>query len=188
MYKFDAAKLLRFPAGRRSGGASEVYDEAIVRVPRPHVARITDLLDHPQSTGVAFQSVLVSSVQVIENVLAYQREIARNAISLAQREKISEMVQILEETVGALLKGLNDQGKRMLAMRPPVEPVRRGDDAWWYLLAEAAESAEKGAAIIAQIVAGQPRGGPSRILSSILARVLHRQHRALIREADTWRR
>jgi hypothetical protein len=191
MNYFDAVKLLRFPAGRRSGGGpgipTEVHDDVLVGPTRPHVVRITDLLSHPQASGVAFQSVLVSAIQVLEDVLAYQRHIARSAISLAQRDKITEMVNSLEDTIKSLSGGLNEQGRRMLSMRPPVAPVSRAEDAWWYLLAEAAEAAENGAALLAQIVSGQPRGGPARTLSSVVARILHRQHQDLIQEADTWR-
>jgi hypothetical protein len=191
MNYFDAAKLLRFPAGRRSGGGpgnpAEVHDDVLVSPTRPHVVRITDLLTHPQASGVAFQSVLVSAIQVLEDVLSYQRHIARSAISLAQRDKITEMIHSLEDTNRSLSAGLNEQGRRMLSMRPPVAPVIRGEDAWWYLLAETAEAAENGAALLAQIVSGQPRGGPARTLSSVVARILHRQHQDLIQEADTWR-
>jgi hypothetical protein len=174
---------------RREGGAGWRSEDqrAVLEAESPILERIRGLLTHPQAAGVAFQSVLVSSIQILEEVLAYQREIARSAISLAQREKNQEMVSQLKAIIEMLSGALNDQGHRMLMMRPPTELVKRNEDAWWYLLAEGAEKAEQGAIVIAQIVSGQPRGNPARTLSSILARLLHRHHRHLITEAQSWR-
>ena len=153
----------------------------------PPSERIRALARHASSDSVAYQSVAVAGLQILERVLDREKAAAAAALSLAQRDKLEGMVRTLEETVSALRMSLNPQGSKMLvacsATRPSVPSEERS---WWYAITEAMEALEGGIDAVSGIVSCQPKGGAARVLSGVIARLLHRHHNALLGEAEQW--
>ncbi len=124
---------------------------------------------------------------MLERVLDREKAAAVAALSLAQREKLLEMVHSLEQTLAALRMSLNTQGSKMLVActRPRVKAAQE-ERSWWFALTETIEILEDGIDAVSGIVSCQPKGGPSRVLSGVLARLLHRHHNELLAEAEQW--
>jgi hypothetical protein len=153
----------------------------------PAAERVRDLARHTQSDSVAYQSVAVAGLQILERVLRHEKAAAAAAISLAQRDKLAGMVQSLEQTVSALRTSLSAQGTKMLHACTQNRPITRTDErSWWFALTETIEALEGGIDAISGIVSCQPRGGASRQLSGTIARLLHRHHNDLLSEAEHW--
>jgi hypothetical protein len=153
---------------------------------QPHARRIRQLAGAGGAQSVVFQSVTVAAHQAIERVLAREREVASAAISLAQGEKLRDMIESLEAVLDALHQTLSAQGMTMLHMAPERAHAVSGDRSWWFTLTEALQSLDDGIQRISAIVSGQPRGGPARTLSSVVVRLLRQHHRCLMDEAEQW--
>ncbi len=153
----------------------------------PYAERVRSLAKHSQAEGMVFQSVAVSSLQALRRTLACERQVARAAISMAQGEKLQEMIGTLETTIAALGEILSLQGEKMLDLCAfPEMPPGEASRSWWFALTEAIEVLEKGSTWITGLVSGQPKGSAARTLGSIVVRLLHRHHNALLLEADQW--
>ncbi len=148
--------------------------------------RIRLLARHSQAQSVVFQSVAVSSLQMLDRVLSSERRLADTALSLGQQEMIGAMIASLEVTVEAVKSTLTAQGSKMLAMSArPISP-HDGEQSWWYGLSDAMHLLEEATAWVSAAVAGQPKGSASRTLSSIVARLLHSHYNMLHSEASQW--
>ncbi|HEX7070848.1 MAG TPA: hypothetical protein VF190_08580 [Rhodothermales bacterium] len=159
----------------------------VVDAELPAAERVRALARHTQSDGVAYQSVAVAGLQILERVLRHEKAAAAAAISLAQRDKLDAMVQSLEQTVVALRTSLSAQGTKMLFACTRNRPKPDTDErSWWFALTEAIEALESGIDAISGIVSSQPRGGAARLLSGTIARLLHRHHNDLLSEAEHW--
>ena len=153
----------------------------------PAAERVRTLARHAHADSVAYQSVAVACLQITQNVLQRERDAADAAISLAQREKLQEMIGSLERTVEALESSLSPKGSKMLSARARATAAEKGEKRnWWFALTEAMETVEKGVDTVSGIVSGQPKGGAARVLSSVIARLLHRHHNELLSEAEQW--
>lgn len=152
----------------------------------PYPERVRALAKHAQADSIVFQSAAVGALQLLDRVLWHEQQVAEAAISLAQREKLQEMIRALEDTVEALRETLSAQGSQMLNLCEPGEEENAGERSWWFALTEAIHVLEEGTEWIASVVSGQPKGGAARTLSSIIARLLHRHHNALLDEAEQW--
>lgn len=161
-------------------------DVAVADGVQPHAKRIRDLAGTTGSQSVVFQSVTVAALQALEQVLAREREVAEAAISLAQGEKLREMIESLEAVLDALHEMLSAQGSKMLHMAPERANGAGAERSWWFTLTEALQSLDDGINRIASLVSGQPKGGPARTLSSIIVRLLHQHHQQLLDEAEQW--
>ena len=136
--------------------------------------------------GVAFQSIAVASFQTLKKVLAHQRRAADAAISLAQGEKLTQMIDDSEATAEAIVGILNAQGSHILNLAPSEVKQSGGENSWWFALAEVLQTLEDGTTRIVSLASGQPKGGPARRLSSIVVRLLRTHHHALMSEAEEW--
>ena len=136
--------------------------------------------------GVAFQSLAVASLQTLQTVLTCEKQAAEAAISLAQGEKLADMIGSSEATAEAIAEALDAQGAHMLNFTPPDAPDEDGERSWWFTLTESIQAIEDGTNRILSLAAGQPKGGPGRKLSAIVVRLLRRQHQQLLVEADAW--
>lgn len=171
------ARLWNTPVGdsdRVDEGGPCPYADAVRRV-------VGDL-----ENGVAFQSLAVASLQTLQKVLMCEKQAAEAAISLAQGEKLNDMIEDSEGTVGAIAEALDAQGTHMLNLSADDVDGHDGDNSWWFALAETIEAIEDGTTRILSLASGQPKGGPGRQLSSIVVRLLRRQHHQLLAEADAW--
>ncbi len=153
----------------------------------PPADRVRSLARLANADGVAYQSVAVAGVQVLERVLDREKAAASAALSLAQREKLFAMVSSLEQTLNALRMTLSSQGSKMLlaCTKARIGPNSE-EHSWWFALTEAIQALEEGIDAVSGIVSCQPKGGPARILSGILVRMLHRHHNELLSEAENW--
>lgn len=136
--------------------------------------------------SVACQSVAVAVLHTLDRVLQTERQAASAAISLAQGEKLEQMIAMSEETLDAIADALNAQGTHMMNLS--VESPLDGDDenSWWFALTEAIESIENGTQRVLSLASGQPKGGAVRQLSTIVVQLLRNKHRQLLSEAEAW--
>lgn len=171
-------------------GASSTHPTVGVDVTEarlPDAERIRALAQHSQAESVVFQSVAVAALQMLDRVLNSERQLAATAISLGQQEKLRGMIASLESTVAALRDALNRRGSKIFNLASPAAPAPRdGEKSWWFALTETMHVLEEGIAWIAGAVAGQPKGSAARLLSSIVARLLHSHYNKLLAEADQW--
>lgn len=164
-------------------GKSEVE---LAELPRcPYADQIRHAAANAKSS-VAFQSLTVAALQTVRTVLSRERKAAEAAISLAQGEKLEQMIQTLESTAGALSEVLDAQGSLMLNLTPHEEASPEDHNSWWFALTESIQSIEDGTNRILSLSAGQPKGGAGRRLSAVMVRLLRSQHQQLLAEADAW--
>lgn len=154
----------------------------------PDAERIRALAEHSQAQSVVFQSIAAAALQILDRVLSSERRLATAAISLGQQEKLDQMILSLEATVHALRDALSLHGSKALNLVPApsrdTSPVQ--EHSWWFALTDTMHVLEEGTAWIAGSVAGQPKGSATRLLSSIIARLLHSHYNKLLAEANQW--
>ena len=152
----------------------------------PDTERIRALARHSQAESIVFQSVAVGALQLLDRVLKSEQQLAEAAISLAQRNKMDQMIQSLEATAAALQEALSRQGKQMLNLAGKPEGDGSRENSWWFSLTDTMHTLEEGTEWIATVVARQPKGSAARLLSSIIARLLHNHYNKLLTEAGQW--
>lgn len=150
------------------------------------VDQIERLACHADAQCVAFQAVVVGALQALRHVEQHERQAAAASISLAQREKLLEMAADLVAVQAALRHALRDRGAQMLGLGAAAAPAPADETSWWFALAEATQAAEESTERTASLVSGQPRGSAVRTLGTLVSRLLHRHHDALLAEADEW--
>lgn len=151
----------------------------------PYADAVRRVIGHLEN-GVAFQSLAVASLQTLQRVLACEKQAAEAAISLAQGEKLTGMIETSEGAVEAIAEALDAQGTHMLNLSADTGDGSDVDNSWWFALTETIEAIEDGTTRILSLASGQPKGGPGRQLSSVVVRLLRRQHQQLLAEADAW--
>ena len=162
--------------------ASEAATADLTRV---YIERVRGLAFAAGRDTTIFQAVVVTSLQTLHRVLDRERQAAAAAISLAQGDKMRDMVRATEAMIAALTATLSKQGSKMLHLCSGTRSTR-GEASWWFALTETIEALEEGKERMAAIVYGQPKGAPARTLSSLVVRLLHHQHNALLAEAEQW--
>jgi hypothetical protein len=151
----------------------------------PVAVRIRETLESEKRTGVVFQSVIVTCIQTIERVRLREEQVAEASISLAQREKLQQLLHELDAVSSVLREALTSQGTCMLRMgASPTAPF--DESRWWYALAEAIQELEDGSERMASLVGAQPRGAAVRRLAGTVVRLLHKHHAKLVLEAEAW--
>lgn len=150
------------------------------------VSQVRMLATHPDAGTLAFQSVLVAALTATNRVLKSERQAAGAAISLAQREKLHEMVQVVEQTMEALLDMLTPQGKKMLDMSPSTSQGDSNESSWWFALTEAQRANAESVDWMQSVVVGQPREGLARTLSQILTDLFQQHDTMFLGEAEQW--
>ncbi len=151
------------------GGASSAY-----------AARIRALAAQGGG-GCAFQSVAAAACGVLQQVAAAEEHAFGSALSLAQQQKLQEMIGELDEARAALKGALQSPGMSADAPAPGAAP-----GVWWFALTESLCVIEEAVGCIRRVVARQPRGCATRTLGGILMRMLHRHHARLLVEAGHW--
>jgi hypothetical protein len=149
-------------------------------------AQVQALARHAQVEGLAYQSVVVAALQTVDRVLARQHQAAAASLSLAQGEKLHQMIATLERVREALQASLSQQGAKMLGLAAERTTPGEESQAWWFSLSEAIQALEEGIDWMKSVVSGQPRGGPARTLSMLLTHLFTHQHEALLKEAAEW--
>lgn len=152
----------------------------------PYADRVQNIVNSLHGS-VACQSVAVAMLQTLDRVLRTERQAASAAISLAQGEKLEQMIATSEETLVAIANALNAQGHHMMNLSVDSSSVADDDEkSWWFALTEAIESIENGTQRVLSLASGQPKGGAVRQLSTIVVQLLRSKHRQLLSEAEAW--
>ncbi len=137
---------------------------------------LTHLFANENVSSIAFQSVLVAAIQIVERVREEEVAVARAAISLAHKEQLSHMLASTDSMMQVLRSALNDQGSRILDLQPRELGLDDRHNSWWFCLAKAIETLNAGMDWINSIVSGQQRDSPSRKLANIVSGFLEQHH------------
>lgn len=164
----------------------EYKNATVAEAHASYIDQMRLLAEAEESESIAFQSVVVAALKTLNQVLVCERRAEEATISLAQREKLSEMVVALEAMVEALRAMLSAQGTKMLKLSPEEEAKNREDGSWWFALTETLQVLEESIERTRSLVAGQPKGGRARALSSVVTRLLHRHYNEILSEAEQW--
>ncbi len=150
------------------------------------LSELQTILSH-SSAGVSFQSVVIAAVQIVERALCVEHRVAQAALSLGQREKVTEMVNTTEEAAELLRNTLNAGGpslNQLCGERPAVDRVE--NTSWWYALAEAVEVLDDSVEQLVSLSHAQSKDSQARSLSDCVAQILRRHHNELLVEAQQW--
>ncbi len=163
---------------------TQVNDEALDAAVT--IQPLFELLNAPEVHTTAFQSVLVTAIQILQNVRHRETMSWRASISLAQGENLSAMVDETNAMLELLKQALNQQGQRVLSIVsvPPI--TDKSPISWWFSIAESIETLNSGIDWIGSIVSGQPKDSPARRLSGAVTQLLQLHYNIFLGEAEEW--
>ncbi|MBX2822822.1 MAG: hypothetical protein KTR29_24200 [Rhodothermaceae bacterium] len=147
---------------------------------------IQQMLQSPGTGGTAFQSFVITSLQMLATI--HEKEVHANeaALSLGQQTKVQRMMGNVEELQRLLKSVLNKQGKQLLDMQIALtskEP-EPSSGSWWACLDELIETIGLGIECIGSIIRSQPKESLARMLGAGVIDVLSVQHKELLAETD----
>lgn len=174
-------KIAAFPFEQVRDSDTEAAGEEAI-----YAEQVRRLAVGAHAGGVAFQSVAVTALQVLERVARRDGAALAAALSLGQREKLGRMQATVCATARALRQALSEQGAQMLHLCTDREPAAGEDkDSWWFALTEAVEVLEDGTQRMDSLAAGQPEGAARR-LGEMVSDLLRRHHAELLFETEQW--
>lgn len=156
-----------------------VLNPAALAIDFTTTKELVSLFERENTASIAFQSVLVAAIQILERVREEEIAVSKAAISLAHREQMAHMLASTDSMTQSLREALNDQGSRILDLQPREMGKDDGPNSWWFCLAKAIETLNAGRDWINQIVSGQHKDSPSRTLATIVAQFLDTHHTQL---------
>ena len=152
--------------------------------------QVKALTRHAEAGSISFQSVAVTVLRLLQQVEQVERQAAAAASSLGLQEKLAMMVATTHATVEALRTAVSEKGAQMIDINPSLHEQDATDadeeSSWWFALTEAIQAIEQAIECTRALVAGQPRGGPTRTLGTAVTRLLHAHHADLLAEAEQW--
>jgi hypothetical protein len=169
---------------RRWKAANSSFPEVIAAV-HQYVDELNVILQSPETTTLAFQALLASLTRALEHVLLRVQQAHAAALSLAQREMLAEMNEVLLAVIHRMRQALTDQGQYLLQLDRSAVTLNY-EHSWWFALAEALEAIETTLQRTLSLVQGQPRRSLTRRLGAVLLRLLRRYQRHLFWEAREW--
>ncbi len=135
-------------------------------------------------SSIAFQSVLVAAIQIMDRVREEEVAVSVAAISLAHRQQLAHMLASVDSMIQLLRAALNDQGSRILDLQPRDLGMDDQNTSWWFCLAQALETLNAGKDWITSIVSGQQKESPARELARIISSFLEKHHARLHAETQ----
>lgn len=153
-----------------------VLSPLILAIDLPTTKQLSTLFENENISTIAFQSVLVSAIQILERVREEEIALSKAAISLAHRQQLSQFLASIDSLIHSLKEALNNQGSSILDLQPRDLGHDSGDTSWWFCLASAIETLNAGCDWIKSIISGQREDSPSRQLSGIVVQFLE-EHR-----------
>ena len=167
-----------------STGAPATAEEAPTE-PEAALSTLQHILAECNS-GTAFQSIVIAAVRIVERSVCHEQCVAEAALSLGQQEKLSEMVDFMEEAAQLLRGQLSTQGGNLMHLcgeRPsrPADP-----EPWPEALFSAVKALEEGINQLVSLSNAQPKESTSRALSDCMAQLLRSHHNTLLLEAEEW--
>ncbi len=166
------------------------------------------------NSGAAFQSVVIATVRIVERAMCQEHCVAQAALSLGQQEKLSGMVDTIEEAALLLRDQLSTQGSSLTNLCGE-QPARSGEAAPWpdalfsavqvlvarhriplnrvpvIFFIQPSDSrrypiSSKSGPLMVSLSNAQPKGSSSRALSDCTAQLLRSHHNTLLLEAEEW--
>jgi hypothetical protein len=138
------------------------------------------------NSGAAFQSVVIATVRIVERAMCQEHCVAQAALSLGQQEKLSGMVDTIEEAALLLRDQLSTQGSSLTNLCGE-QPARSGEAAPWPdALFSAVQVLDESVSQLVSLSNAQPKGSSSRALSDCTAQLLRSHHNTLLLEAEEW--
>ena len=134
--------------------------------------QLSKILQEENTCAIAFQSVLVAAIQILERVRADEIAVSHASISLGQRQTLDQMLASLEPMIQTLRAALNDKGARILDLQPRDLSSEDKQKSWWFCLAGAIETINAGIDWMKLIVAGQAQDSPCKKLTAIVSSFL----------------
>lgn len=142
-----------------------VLDTSTLDIDLGTTSELSTILQEENTTSIAFQSVLVAAIQIIERVREDEIAVSRASISLGQRQNLSHMLASVDSMLQTLKTALNDQGGRILDLQPRDLTHEETHNSWWFCLAAAIETLTAGIDWIKLIVSGQDKSSACRKLA-----------------------
>lgn len=161
-----------------------VLESSILEIDINVTEQLQSLLSNEKVSSIAFQSVLVSAIQIFQRVQEDETALSNAAISLAQRQQIKEMLDSVELMTETLKTALNAQGTRILDLQPNNLSSSTEKKTWWICVESTIKTLTAGNEWINSIVAGQDEENPTRILASIVSSFLKDHHSTLHSEVQ----
>ena len=150
------------------------------------LADIRSHLEGAYTESTAFQSVLVTSLRVLEDI--YNRELQANAaaISLGQQHKMQQMLTSLQQVQDALGDSLTKQGAKILALqhKTVIKESAPPCTSWWECVDATIETLMTGIDCIDSVIKHEPRNSPIQVLGSKITTFLAQQHKEFVSEID----
>lgn len=148
--------------------------------------QITNLLETARTESTAFQSIAVTSIQILDSIHKLECIANDAALSLGQHDKVQENITELEHMQHALLGVLNKQGKQILSLQKTLDSMEKAPlTSWWTCVDNVLETLSTGIDCIGSIVKSQPKDSAARALGTLVIDVLEDQHRDYLAEIDT---
>lgn len=151
----------------------------------PYAERIERIVTRLHGS-IACQSVAIAAMQTLEGVLQCELAAEKAAISLAQGDRLREMIRTSESTLYALAAGLNAQGSHLMSFFEAPDASSAEENSWWFALSETLEAIERGIQRLLSLTSTQPKGGAAREVSTIVVQLLRSKQRELLGEAEAW--
>lgn len=171
------------PPSPASNGPSVAEPSAMSLIQPADVVR--RMQDHESTPTLGFQSVAVAAVQTLRTVRTAEAHAAKAALSLAQQERLREMIATLDDTMEALNDILTPQGARMLEMGAEQSGEFKAGNSWKEAVHNAQQISLRSANWLRSVVGGQPDGCAIRRLSETVTDLLHAHAEMFAAEADS---
>ncbi len=155
---------------------------------QPDVAtEIRTLCSESALKKTAYRIAVESAIGSLEKVIAAEAYLKDAAISLAQEQKLSQLLNEMHEVARALTTcpGLKVSGGRAPSTAE-VEVLKPALPQWWFALSEMLLTTEREIEFLVSIGRGQPREAAARQLCNLIIRVLRKHYQVMFDEAETW--
>lgn len=147
-------------------------DTATLEIDLDATGQLSTILQEENTCSIAFQSVLVAAIQILERVREDEIAVSHASISLGQRQALAQMLASLDPMIQTLRAALNDKGARILDLQPRDLSSEDKQQSWWFCLAAAIETLNAGIDWMKLIVAGQAQDSPCKKVTAVVSSFL----------------
>ena len=147
--------------------------------------QISTLLNAARTDSTAFQSIVVTTLQILDTI--HQTECMANqaALSLGQQVKVQQKIDELEGLQSTLNQVLSKQGRQILSIQQAIPHDKNpAITSWWHCVNSVVETLSMGIDCIGSIIKSQPKESTARSLGYMIIDILSDQHQAYLAETD----
>ncbi len=150
-------------------------------------AEIRTLCSESALKTTAYRSAAAAVIGSLEKVIAAEAYLKDAAISLAQEQKLSVLLDEMHEVARALAtcSGLTKSHEKAPS-GTEVEVLKPALPQWWFALSEMLLTTEREIEFLVSIGRGQPHEAAARQLCNLVVRVLRKHYHRMFDEAETW--